>query len=307
MAHDGGVLPFGMDAGGRRSAMRGRLARLDGVAGAILARHGYPGAVAELAAEAIALAACLATTMSFDGVFTLQARGNGPLRTLLADVTSEGAVRGYAHADGQADLPEGAGAPAPFMELTGGGHLAFTVDQGAKGRHQGIVPIEEGDLAGVSTRYFRDSEQIDTELLLAAAPDGAEGWRAAALLLQRIPEEGGAGGAPPASGGEAGAWHTARTLMATCSREELLDPELPGEILLHRLFNEFDLRVSPVRPMRDECRCSPEKVERMLEGLPAGEKGELAGEDGAISIACEFCKKVHRHHVPARSGIQSGI
>ena len=302
MAHDGGVLPFGMDAGGRRSAMRGRLARLDGPASGILGRHGYPEAVAELAAEAVALAACLATTMSFDGVFTLQAGGSGPVRTLLADVTSDGAVRGYVHADAKAALPDGAGAPAPFMELTGGGHLAFTVDQGAKGRHQGIVPIEEGGLAGVAMRYFRDSEQIDTELMLAAAPDGAKGWRAAALLLQRIPEEGGEDGAPPASGGEAEEWRTARTLMATCSRGELLDPELPGEILLHRLFNEFDLRVSPVRPMRDECRCSPEKVERMLEGLPAGEKGELADEDGTISISCEFCKKVHKHRVPAPLG-----
>ena len=299
MTHNGGVLPFGMDAGGRRSAMRGRLARIDGVASGILFRHGYPEAVAELVAEAIALAACLATTMSFDGVFTLQAGGNGPVRTLLADITSDGAARGYAHADGRAALPNGAGAPAPFMELMGGGHLAFTVDQGAKGRHQGIVPIEEGDLAGVSKRYFRDSEQIDTELLLAAAPDGTKGWRAAALLLQRIPEEGGADGAPPVSGGEAEEWRTARTLMATCSREEMLDPELPGEILLHRLFNEFDLKVSPVRPMRDECRCTPEKVERMLEGLPAGEKEGLADDDGTIPISCEFCKKTHKHRMPA--------
>ena len=303
MTHSGGVLPFSMDAGGSRPAMRGRLGRLDGVAGGILARHGYPEAVAELAAEAIALAACLATTMSFDGVFTLQAGGDGPVRTLLADITSDGAVRGYAHVDEAAAPPDGTGAPAPFRDLMGGGHLAFTVDQGAKGRHQGIVPIEEGDLAGVSMRYFRDSEQIDTELVLAAAPDGGGGWRAAALLLQRIPEEGGVDGAPPASGDGAEEWHTARTLMATCSREELLDPELPGEILLHRLFNEFDLRVSPMRPMRDECRCSPEKVERMLGGLPEEDRDGLADGDGTISISCEFCKKVHEHRAPVPLGI----
>ena len=294
-AAEGGVLPFTMDAGGRSSAMRGRLARLDEVAGAILGRHGYPGAAAELSAEAMALAACLATTMSFDGVFTLQAKGAGPVRTLLADVTSDGAVRGYAHVDADAALADGVGAPAPFAELTGGGHLAFTVDQGAKGRHQGIVPIEDGELAEVSLRYFRDSEQIETVLMLAAEPGGAHGWRAGALLLQRIPEEGGTGGILPASGAEAEEWRTAATLMATCSRGELLDPELPGEILLHRLFNEFDLRVSPVRPMRDECRCSPERVERMLAGLPAGERKDLAGGDGMIEISCEFCKKTHRH------------
>ena len=278
--------------------MRGRLSRLGPVASGILGRHAYPEPVSELAAEAMALAACLSSTMSFDGVFTLQARGAGPVRTLLADVTSDGAVRGYAHVGDQGRLPGGAGAPAPLLELMGEGHLAFTVDQGEKGRYQGIVPIEEGGLAEVSMRYFRDSEQIDTALALAAAPDGADGWRSAALLLQRIPEEGGAGGVLPASDAEAEEWLTARTLMATCSRGEMLDPSLPPEALLGRLFGELGISVLPARVMRDECRCSPEKVERMIEGLPAGERRELAGDDGTIEISCEFCKKTLEYSVP---------
>ena len=52
----------------------------------------------------------------------------------------------------------------------GTGYLAFTVDQGEQGRYQGIVPIEAADLKSVSMRYFSDSEQIDTVLLIAAQP-----------------------------------------------------------------------------------------------------------------------------------------
>ena len=87
-----GILPFLIDKGPRRALM-GRFARVDDVASSILSRHGYPVAVAELSAEAIALAACLASTMDYDGVFTLQASGDGPVKTLFADVTSAGAVR----------------------------------------------------------------------------------------------------------------------------------------------------------------------------------------------------------------------
>ena len=56
-----------------------------------LARHDYPAAINELCAEAMSLAACLSTTLKFDGVFTLQAKGDGAVQTLFADVTSAGA------------------------------------------------------------------------------------------------------------------------------------------------------------------------------------------------------------------------
>ena len=42
--------------------------------------------------------------------------------------------------------------------------------------------------------------------------------------------------------------------------------------LLFRLFHELDVRVQPFRPLRDECRCSPERVERMLATLSMKKK-----------------------------------
>lgn len=293
-----GVLPFIIDAGGRPSAMRGRFVRIDQVASSILGRHRYPDAVAELSAEAMALAACLASTMSFDGVFTLQASGSGPIKTLFADVTSDGAMRGYTqHQDDHPAVTAEPGAPSPILRLMGGGYLAFTVDQGEKGRYQGIVPIEEPDLTAVSMRYFFNSEQIDTALLLSARPDGRGGWHAAALMLQRIPEDGGKDGILPMSKDEADHWHTACTLMATCSRDELTDPGLPQETLLFRLFNEMDISVQPFRVLKDECRCSPERVQRMLAGLAPEDIQDLADDDNTIIISCEFCKKEHRHTI----------
>jgi molecular chaperone Hsp33 len=281
-----------MDAGMRKAALRGRLVRIDDVASAILARHNYPDVIAELSAEAMALSACLASTMDFEGVFTLQAKGDADVKTLFADVTSEGAMRSYAQVSDGFDRNKPLGEPAPLITLMGAGHLAFTVDQGKKGRYQGIVPIEDPDLNAVAMRYFYTSEQIDSALLVAAKPRDAGGWHAAALMLQRIPETGGNDDVLPMSSEESDIWHTACTLMSTCKREELLDPNLTSDALLFRLFQELKVSVLPFRPVVDECRCSPERVDRIIDQLSHEEQLDLSDE-GIITVTCEFCKKEH--------------
>ena len=292
MSSQSGILPFIMDAGSRKAALRGRLVRIDDVASSILARHGYPQSIEELTAEAMALSACLASTMDYDGVFTLQAKGDAGIKTLFADVTSQGDLRSYAQVSEDFTGDDTLGAPAPLISLLGSGYLAFTVDQGEQGRYQGIVPIEDPDLNAVAMRYFFNSEQIDTALLISAKPREQGGWHAAALMLQRIPETGGNNDVLPMSDEENDVWHTACTLMSTCTRDELIDPNLAPDALLFRLFQELKVSVLPFRPIQDQCRCSPERVDRMIDQLSREEQEELA-DDGVISVTCEFCKKEH--------------
>lgn len=301
-----GVLPF-VIAAQRQAVLRGRLVRIDDVATSILGRHDYPDAIAELSAEALVLAVCLASMMDYDGVFTLQASGKASLKTLFADVTSDGAVRAYAHYHGdELKAPDAMGNPGPLLTLMGTGYLAFSVDQskeggkerGNEGRYQGIIPLEDPDLNAAAMRYFADSEQIDSALLISAKPDSRGGWHSAALMLQRIPEIGGSeADKPKSSQQDDDIWHTAMTLMATCTKDELTDPNLPPEDVLYRLFNELEVKVLGFSSVRDECRCSPERVNRMLDGLALEERQELADEDGLITVSCEFCKKQHRSAV----------
>ena len=78
------ILPFQIDPYG----LRGRLVRLGPVIDGILGRHGYPEAVSVMLGETVALAACLAGSLKYEGVFTLQTKGDGPIGVLMADVTS---------------------------------------------------------------------------------------------------------------------------------------------------------------------------------------------------------------------------
>ena len=271
-----------------RRPVRGRLIRLGPLADALLTRHANPRAVTRLAGEALALAAGLATALKFRGSFSLQAKGDGPVPTLLADCTDTGALRGYARAnpdklaDTLAKDPDSdAGA------LLGKGYLAFTVDQGADhDRYQAIVTIEGDTLADMASHYFRTSEQLECEVRLAAAPSPL-GWRAGALILEKIA---GAGGVDPAMDQTAQdeTWRTALALVSTLTGEELLDDRLAPEHLLYRLFHTEGVAIGSFRALSYGCRCSRARLAGILESFSGDDLDHMAA-DGDITMTCEFC------------------
>ncbi len=279
------VQPFLIEASG----IRGRLLRLEGVCGRILARHAYPEAVGRLLAEMLALCGALASLIKYDGVFTLQASGDGPLRMMVVDVTSAGEMRGYAGFDeAQVDalIAEGGGQPT-VPQLFGKGHLAFTVDQGSYSeRYQGIVALDGATLAECLQHYFMQSEQLQSGIVLAAGQRGPH-WVSAALVLQRLPEE-----AVHAIEDEDD-WRRAMVLQASCTEDELLDDRLSFHDLLFRLFHEEGVRVFDARPLTDGCRCSREKLEKVLRTMPRAEIEDLK-VDGAVEVTCEFCTTRYR-------------
>src|SRR5688572_4577008 len=80
----------------QKSGIRGRLVRLGAGLDAIIRRHDYPEPVAALLGETMALATALAAALKYDGIFTLQTKGDGPVSILVTDISSAGTMRGYA-------------------------------------------------------------------------------------------------------------------------------------------------------------------------------------------------------------------
>lgn len=294
------VRPFYLEA----APARGQLVRLGSLADALLTRHALPDPVAQLLGEALALTAGLAAALKFEGSFSLQARGDGPVGMLLADCTGQGALRGYARIDAAA-LARLDGAPSA-ARLLGAGHLAFTVDQGPEmDRYQGIVPLEGSSLSDLAHTWFRTSQQVEAAVKLIAARTPG-GWRASALLLERIAFEGGERRRAPEDDDEA--WRTAVMLAGSATGAELLDEDLPAERLLWRLFHELDPRVQPAKPVSFGCRCSRERIERVLAGFGPEDLDHMA-EDGTITVTCEFCNvdfRFDRGEVGAASPADGG-
>jgi molecular chaperone Hsp33 len=276
--------------------VRGRLVRLGPLVDSILGRHDYPEPVAAMLGELLALAAVLSGALKFDGVFSVQTRSDGPVSYMVADVTTTGEMRGYARFDdarlaklaSQEDADSGASEPVP--RLLGTGYLAFTVDQGPDTeRYQGIVELAGATLADCAHNYFRQSEQMDAAVKLAVGRSGEEGWRAAGMMVQRLPGQ----SRQPVSGepGDEGAdegWRRAVVMMGASTTGELLDSGLHPHRLLYRLFHEDGVRVYEPVGLSAGCRCSRERVERTLRSFP---RAEIAGMkvDGKVVVTCEFC------------------
>ncbi|MGQ4661579.1 Hsp33 family molecular chaperone HslO [Lysobacter sp. F6437] len=235
-----------------------------------------PAAV-ELLGEAAVATALFTGHAKVDGRLSVQLRGTGPLRTLFAECTAAGTLRGIVQLDGAA-----AGSVSrDLRELGDDAVLAITIENPARGtrepmRYQGLVALQSDSLSGAFEDYFRQSEQLPTRLLLAT-----DGDRAAGLMLQKLPGD---------EGDEDG-WLRVGALFDTLDTGELLD--LPAEDLLTRLFHEDGVQLVGRKPLRFACSCSRSRVESMLVSL--GEEEALAAvADGEADIRCEFCGQHYR-------------
>ncbi|MSP47692.1 MAG: molecular chaperone [Alphaproteobacteria bacterium] len=263
------VLPFHVEG----LNVRGRIARLGPALDAILRQRAYPRPVSRLLGEALALAAAVGSSLKYDGVFSVQAKGNGPIRLLVVDMTSAGHLRGYAQL---AERPVAAD-ERRLDHLVGRGQLAFTVDQGPNTEcYQGIVALGAETLADAVDHYFRQSEQLETRLVLASGLTTA--WRSTALMIQRLPGE-----AP-----DPDAWNRTLHLLGSVTEAELLDPGLKSEDLLYRLFHVEGVRVFSTRPVEARCRCTRARAEGALRLVPDSDLPELM-VDGRFIVTCQFC------------------
>lgn len=308
------VLPFGTI----RSRMAGRIVRLGDVVDRVLSGHDYPAPVSEALGEALALTALLGQPIKPGGRLILQTKSDGPLRFLVTQYESPGALRGYASFDAERVAALAATGRIEPGALLGEGRMALTIDPGGEQEsHQGIVPLDGTSLAAAANAYFRQSEQLPTFIALAvarhmaAAAKGADGaevggrdwsWRAGGLVLQHVPV---AGGDPRPDetpeerdarldGSDDEDWVRVSTLAATVEAHELTDPTLSPERLLMRLFHEEGVRVSPEVAIAARCRCSRERIKGFLDSFSAADREEMRESDGAITVTCEFCSTRYR-------------
>jgi molecular chaperone Hsp33 len=263
-----------------RYPIRGHIVHLDAAWRALIEHRRYPDAIRDTLGEAVVASLLLAATIKFEGVLSLQLQGGGPVHLMLAQCTSGLGVRGLAR---HREL--GGGGSLKISDLVGAGNLTVTLetDDGAQ-RYQGIVPIEGERLADSLQAYFQNSEQLPTRLWLQADAQGACG-----MLLQRLP---GAGSEPPAEAGAIeDAWRRVQLIADTLTPVELRT--LADAEILHRLFNEDDLRLFEPSPVYFRCRCSRERVAGMLQGLGEAETRSVIAERGKVEVHCDFCNRAY--------------
>jgi molecular chaperone Hsp33 len=267
--------------------IRGHLVHLDAAWHALIEHRDYPEAIRDTLGEAVAASLLLAATIKFEGVLSLQMQGDGPVHLMLVQCTSGLGVRGLAR------YRDDASGASRIGDMIGAGNLTVTLetDEGAQ-RYQGIVPIAGERLAESLQVYFENSEQLPTRLWLHADAQGASG-----MLLQKLP---GRGSSPATGAAEDAAmdaeaiedaWRRVQLIAATLTGEELRT--LGDEEILHRLFNEDDVRLFEASPVYFRCRCSRERVASMLQGLGEAETRSVLKERGDVEVRCDFCNRAY--------------
>ena len=264
----------------------------------------HPAPVRQLLGEMTAAATLMQSNIKFNGALVLQIFGDGPVKLLVVEVQPDLSFRATAKVVGE--VPDDA-TLSQMVNVHNKGRCAVTLDPRdrlpGQQPYQGVIslwddagrPIER--FSEVLQHYMLQSEQLDTTLVLAANDDLAAG-----LLIQRLPVLG--EGNLSAKATQADEDQIGRNedyariaiLAASLKTEELL--QWDGQTVLRRLFweenrIEFDPLVGERAP-RFACKCSRERVRRMIEGLGSDEARDIVREQGQIEVGCDFCGMAYR-------------
>jgi len=273
-----------------RYPFRGQLVHLGPAWTAMMEHHEYPAQVRDALGEAVVAAALLSSTLKYEGLLSLQLRGEGPMHLMLVECTDGLAMRAVARFRDPPDTRD-------LRVLSGNGTLTVTVESGsAANRYQGVVPLAGATMGDCLRAYFEHSEQLPTRLWLRADGESASG-----LLLQRLPvtarpvgvTESGAGGVAEEEIEDA--WRRVQLVAGTVTPDELA--RLEDRELLRRLFAEDDVRLFQSAPVFFRCRCSRERVANMLRALGREEVDAVLAEFGQVEVRCEFCSRAYRFDV----------
>jgi molecular chaperone Hsp33 len=285
------IQPFLID----HSAIRGRLVRLGKMLNGIIDAHRYPQAVSAYLAEQMLLAALLSATLSGEGILTLQAKGDGPLKLLVVDVMASGVMRGYAQVDEDRlqQLLKDKENTTSLIDIMGKGYLAVTLDPGDsdKQRYQGIVELKGESLSDAFKGYFVQSQQaeIAAHVFVRAPDERMQTWQAGGIIIERMPLEGGKESEYTQEEQDE-LWERTQLFMKTLKDEEMLNPSITPQNLLYRLFNEDGVWVYKLQSLKAGCRCSRARVKKVLQTIS---KEELIAslDDKKLTIHCQFCNK----------------
>ena len=253
--------------------IRGQIVHLNRTFQEIIEQRNYPAAVRKMLGEALVSCLLLASSIKFEGSLTLQFQGSDAIPLLIVQTNDQLQVRAMAkYAEMLSD--------EEYQQAYLDGQLVLTLQQDSQTQnYQSLVPIQHRSMAQNLMEYFAQSEQISTKVWLTVGNDAAAG-----ILLQLLPGKG--------REERENFWSYAVQLGQTVTDEELL--HLGNHTLLHRLYDEEEVRVFDSRHTEFKCRCTPEKMQQALLVIGEQDATELLTEQqGKIDIRCDFCNKTY--------------
>jgi molecular chaperone Hsp33 len=234
-----------------------------------------PVATAALGRAMAASTLLLRLSLKTPSRLVLEVRGDGPLRSVLAETDAEGNLRGTVGAF-RVQLPQRPDRKLPVGAAVGAGTLRV-VREHPKGTYASKVELVSGEIGLDVAHYLQQSEQTSSAVLLGVLtrPDGVTG--AGGLIVEALP------GAP-----EEVVRALEDNLSALGGVSRMLE-EGGSEQVLDGAFAGLDREVLERRTLRHRCRCDRERLRLHLAALSDEERDSLRTERGVIEGDCVFC------------------
>ncbi|RKH11723.1 Hsp33 family molecular chaperone HslO [Corallococcus sp. CA047B] len=246
------------------------------------AHQSMPASAALLSQGLTAAALMGALRKGTDSRINLQLECDGPLRGLFVDGDANGVVRGYV----KNTLVEYVGTEGRYHwrpVLGNHGFLSVLRDQGGGEYYRSSVELEHFDLVADLERYFHQSDQVPSHLLMAQLPGVVDGKEdllgtVVGLLVQPLPN------------GDKDAFQAlGNRLKAQFQTAVQAHAQDGATTLLRSLVPEADLEVMSRYPLRFTCSCSRDRVKLALLAMGKEELQDLLEKEGQAEATCQFC------------------
>ena len=211
---------------------------------------------------------------------TLQIRGLGPLKGIVATSDSQCRVKGYAFHP-QIDIPSKYAGKLDVSGAIGKGYMSVSKDTGLKTPYAGRIELVSGEIAEDLTYYFAQSEQTPSAVGLGVLVDTDTSIRqAGGFIIQLLPD------AP-----EKIISVLEQRLNSIPYVTDLLDMGKTPEDILGILLEGLDMKILDKVPTEFYCNCTKERVEKALISIGVEELEKISKEDKKANLHCHFCNK----------------
>ncbi len=225
---------------------------------------------------------------------TVNFRGDGPAKQILATAYGDGSVKGYI-ANPYVELPLKENGKLDVGGSMGIGDLTVIKDLGLKEPYIGTIALVSGEIADDLTAYFFISEQQNSSVALGVKVErdlsiGAAGG----MIIQMLPQA------------EEGAVDALEKMIADMEPLTTLIDRVTGSSagmtesgivkkLLEEIFkgmpDEYMPEALEEREIAWNCDCSHERMARALSTIGKKDMKEIIEEDGKAELQCHFCLK----------------
>ncbi len=249
--------------------------------------HGTTPTASALLGRTLTAASIMGTLLKDKGnSLTLNVRGDGPAKNVIAVSDYAGNVRGYIQ-NPLVDIPKKANGKLDVAGAIGAGTLSVVKDIGLKEPYSGMIELVSGEIAEDITQYFASSEQTPTLCALGVLVDRDYTCKAAGgVMVSLLPFAAEETIAQLEKNAEKLS-NVSRLFDAGLSNEEIMNIALEG--IEYDVFDELDVAY--------RCNCSRERCERALISLGKKDVEDIFAECRAegkpeeINFECHFCDK----------------